>query len=71
MSFVHVIAVFLRSLLRTQMVLAAETRLGGAPRIHSELELLGYRVSETTVDKYMIRHRKPPSQTWRNFLDNH
>ncbi|UCE61784.1 MAG: helix-turn-helix domain-containing protein, partial [Phycisphaerales bacterium] len=43
----------------------------GAPRIHSELQLLGYDVSETTVDKYMIRHRKPPSQTWRTFLDNH
>ena len=23
------------------------------------------------VSKYMIRHRKPPSQTWRSFLDNH
>ena len=43
----------------------------GAPRIHSELRLLGYDVSETTVDKYMVRHRKPPSQTWRTFLDNH
>jgi len=43
----------------------------GAPRIHSELQLLGYDVSETTVAKYMVRHRKPPSQTWRAFLDNH
>lgn len=43
----------------------------GAPRIHSELKLLGYDVSETTVDKYMVRHRKPPSQTWRTFLENH
>ncbi len=43
----------------------------GAPRIHSELQLLGYDVSETTVDKYMIRSRKPPSQTWRTFLGNH
>ena len=43
----------------------------GAPRIHSELRLLGYDVSETTVAKYMVRHRKPPSQTWRTFLDNH
>ena len=43
----------------------------GAPRIHSELRLLGYDVSETTVDKYMIRHRKPPSKTRRTFLDNH
>ena len=43
----------------------------GAPRIHSELKLLGYDVSETTVDKYMLRNRKPPSPTWRSFLDNH
>ena len=43
----------------------------GAPRIHSELQLLGYDVCETTVAKYMVRHRKPPSQTWRTFLDNH
>jgi len=35
------------------------------------LELLGYNVSETTVDKYMVRRRKPPSQTWRTFLENH
>ena len=43
----------------------------GAPRIHSELQLLGYVVSETSVENYMIRDRKPPSQTWRTFLDNH
>ena len=43
----------------------------GAPRIHSELQLLGYDVDESTVGKYMIRHRKPPSQTWRTFLENH
>ena len=43
----------------------------GAPRIPSELELLGYEVSETTVAKYMVRRRNPPSQTWRTFLDNH
>ena len=23
------------------------------------------------MDKYRIRHHKPPSQTWRTFLDNH
>jgi transposase InsO family protein len=28
-------------------------------------------VSESTVAKYMVRHRSPPSQTWRTFLDNH
>jgi len=43
----------------------------GAPRIHGELKMLGIDVSESTVAKYMIRHRKPPSQTWRTFLENH
>ncbi len=43
----------------------------GAPRIHSELALLGYVVAESTIARYMIRHRKPPSQTWRTFLENH
>jgi transposase InsO family protein len=33
--------------------------------------MLGIDVAQTTVAKYMIRHRKPPSQTWRTFLDNH
>ena len=43
----------------------------GAPRIHGELGKLGIQVSETTVAKYMVRHRRPPSQTWRTFLHNH
>ncbi|MGB5604613.1 MAG: helix-turn-helix domain-containing protein [Gammaproteobacteria bacterium] len=43
----------------------------GAPRIHGELQLLGIHVSQATVSKYMIHHTKPPSQTWRNFLNNH
>src|ERR1022692_3702189 len=43
----------------------------GAPRIHGELGKLGLNVSETTVAKYMVRHRHPPSQTWRTFLANH
>jgi putative transposase len=43
----------------------------GAPRIQSELRLLGYDVAESTVAKYRIRRMKPPSQTWRTFLQNH
>src|ERR1019366_8443611 len=37
----------------------------GAPRIHGELLTVGIEVSQATVAKYMVRHRKPPSQTWR------
>ena len=43
----------------------------GAPRIHGELLKLGIELSETTVAKYMVRHRKPPSQSWRAFLKHH
>jgi transposase InsO family protein len=45
--------------------------LWGAPRIHGELLKLGIEVSQATVSKYMVRHRKPPSQSWRTFLTNH
>jgi putative transposase len=45
--------------------------LWGAPRIHGELLKLGFELSESTVAKYMMRHAKPPSQTWRTFLTNH
>ncbi len=43
----------------------------GAPRIHGELLKLGIEISERTVSRLMPRNRKPPSQTWRTFLDNH
>ena len=43
----------------------------GAPRIHGELLKLGIDISETSVSKYMVRGHKPPSQTWRTFLENH
>jgi putative transposase len=45
--------------------------LWGAPRIHGELLKLGIEVSQATVSKYMVRHRKPPSQNWWTFLMNH
>jgi len=57
-----------RGLIRT---LSRQNPLWGAPRIHGELQLLGIVISQTTVAKYMIRRRMPPSQTWRTFLDNH
>jgi putative transposase len=44
----------------------------GAPRIHGELLNLGIVISEREVSRLMPpRRRKPPSQTWRTFLDNH
>jgi len=43
----------------------------GAPRIHGELLKLSIDIGETSVSKYLVRSRKPPSQTWRTFLENH
>ena len=51
--------------------MSRENLTWGAPRIVSELALLGHSVAQQTVAKYMVRNRKPPSQTWRTFLDNH
>ena len=43
----------------------------GAPRIHGELRKLGFEISQATVSKYLVRRTKPPSQSWRVFLNNH
>ena len=51
--------------------MSLENPTWGAPRILSELLLLGYDVAEGTVARYMALRRKPSSQTWRTFLDNH
>ena len=51
--------------------MSRENPTWGAPRIQSELKLLGHEAADSTVAKYMIKHKKPPSQTWRSFLKNH
>lgn len=51
--------------------MSRENATWGAPRIQAELQLLGYTIAESTVATYMVRHRKPPSQNWRTFLENH
>jgi transposase InsO family protein len=43
----------------------------GGPRIHGELCKLGIEISERTVSRLMPKNRKPPSETWRAFLNNH
>jgi putative transposase len=57
-----------RSLIRT---MSQANPLWGAPRIHGELLKLGIDVSQASVAKYVVRHRRPPSQSWRTFLANH
>lgn len=58
----------LRALIRRMSV---ENPLWGAPRTHGELLKLGFEVAQSSVAKYMIKRRGPPSQGWRTFLHNH
>src|SRR5258706_3973181 len=58
----------LRVLIRRMSV---ENPLWGAPRIHGELLKLGFEVAQSSVGKYMVKRRGPPSQEWRTFLCNH
>jgi hypothetical protein len=39
--------------------------------IHGELIKLGFEVEQSSVAKYMVKRRGPPSQGWRTFLRNH
>ena len=58
----------LRDLIRQ---MSCDNPLWGAPRIHGELLMLGFEVAQSTVSKYMVRGRRPPSQSWKTFLRNH
>ena len=58
----------IRALIRK---MAAANPLWGAPRIHGELLKLGIEISERTVSRLLTRKRRPPSQSWKTFLDNH
>jgi putative transposase len=53
--------------------MVAENRTWGAPRIHGELKMLGFDVSERTVLRWMRkvpRNPESPNQ-WAAFLSNH
>jgi hypothetical protein len=58
----------LRALIRQ---MSTENLLRGAPRIHGELLKLSFSVAQSSVAKYMVKRRGPPSQEWRTFLRNH
>jgi transposase InsO family protein len=51
--------------------ISVDNPLWGAPRIHGELLKLGFEVAQSSVAKYMVKRRGPPSQRWRTFLSNH
>jgi len=58
----------IRTLIRT---LAQANPRWRAPRIHGELKKLGIEVSERTVSRILQTVKRPPSQTWKTFLQNH
>jgi hypothetical protein len=49
--------------------MSVENPLWGAPRIHGELLKLGFELAQSSVAKYMVKRRVPPSQGWH--LHNH
>jgi transposase InsO family protein len=50
--------------------MSVENPLWGAPRIHGELLKLGFEVAQSSVAKYMVNRRGPPSQGGRTLLRN-
>jgi len=58
----------IRDLIRT---MARANSLWRAPRIHGELLKLGIKISERTVSRVLRTVARPPSQTWKTFLQNH
>ena len=48
--------------------MARENFLWGAPRIHGELLMLGFSISQTTVSRYLPAPSRRPKQSWRTFL---
>jgi putative transposase len=53
--------------------MVAENRTWGAPRIHGELKMLGFDISERTVLRWMRKAPRDPEpvKRWATFLNNH
>jgi len=52
--------------------MSMENMTWGSPKIVNELALLGHVVQKSTVEKHMVKPRKPdPSQRWGTFIRNH
>ena len=50
--------------------MARENFLWGAARIHGELLMLGFKVSQATVSRYLATVHRSPGQSWRTFIRN-
>ena len=53
--------------------MVAENSTWGAPRIHGELLMLGFDISERTISRWMKRapRDQEPAKRWLAFLRNH
>ena len=51
--------------------MSAANVLWDAPRIKSELHMLGIDVAKSTVERYLVKRPQPASPTWRAFRANH
>jgi hypothetical protein len=53
--------------------MAAENATWGTPRIHGELKILGFDISEGTVHRWMRKspRNSEPAKRWAAFLTNH
>ena len=53
--------------------IVAENPTWGAPRIHGELRMLGFDLSERTISRWMKRAPRDPDRAkrWLAFLRNH
>jgi transposase InsO family protein len=53
--------------------MVAENRTWGAPRIHGELRMLGFDISERTILRWMRKASRNPesAKRWATFLSNH
>src|ERR1035437_2038189 len=52
--------------------MANENPQWGSPRIHGELQKLGFNICESTVQRYMPKKgKRTTGQNWKTFLKNH
>jgi putative transposase len=53
--------------------MVSENPTWGAPRIHGELRMLGFSVSERAISRWMRRAPRnlEPAKRWMTFLRNH
>ena len=60
-----------RTIVRLIRDMSKANPLWGSPHIEGELKKIGIQLAKSTIEKYMLKSRRPPSPTWRTFLNQH